>query len=161
MFGDAGVVFQNCDVYVRRPMDYQSNMITAQGRDDPNESTGISIHGSRVRPAPELIPVEGSFKSYLGRPWKMYSRTVFLKTDLDGLVDPKGWMEWEGSFALSTLFYAEFMNTGYGAPTENRVKWPGFHVFNDSQAAMPFTVSNFIQGESWIPESGVPFWPGL
>lgn len=40
IFGDAAAVFQNCDIFVRRPMDHQGNMITAQGRDDPHENTG-------------------------------------------------------------------------------------------------------------------------
>ncbi|GLT51946.1 hypothetical protein SLA2020_253170 [Shorea laevis] len=157
IFGDAPAVFQNCDIFVRKPMSHQANIITAQGRENPNENTGISIQGSRVRPALDLLPVKDSFKTYLGRPWKEYSRTVFMKTDLDGLIDPKGWVEWSGGFALSTLFYAEYMNTGAGASTANRVKWPGFHVLSSRKEASPFELSNFIQGESWIPESGVPF----
>lgn len=36
IFGDASVVFQNCDIFIRRPMGYQANFITAQGTDDPN-----------------------------------------------------------------------------------------------------------------------------
>ncbi|CAI9770322.1 unnamed protein product [Fraxinus pennsylvanica] len=158
IFGDAATVLQNCDIFVRRPMDHQSNMITAQGRDDPNENTGISILNSRVAPASDFRAVKGRFKNYLGRPWKKYSRAVFLKTDLDGLIDRKGWKEWTGDFALSTLYYAEYMNTGIGASTENRVKWSGFHVLKDPQEASPFTVKNFIQGDSWIPSTGVPFW---
>jgi pectinesterase len=74
IFGDAPVVFQNCDIFVRRPLEQQANVITAQGRDDPNENTGISIQGSRVQPAPDFIAVKDSFRTYLGRPWKQYSR---------------------------------------------------------------------------------------
>ncbi|XVF22736.1 hypothetical protein REPUB_Repub12eG0196400 [Reevesia pubescens] len=154
IFGDASVVLQNCDIFVKRPMNHQVNMITAQGREDPNENTGISIQGSRVRPASDFDSVKHLFKTYLGRPWKSYSRTVFLKTDLDGLIDPKGWREWSGSFALSTLYYAEYMNSGSGASTEHRINWPGFHVFNSPQEASPFTITRFIQGQSWIPDSG-------
>lgn len=161
IFGNAAAVLQNCDIYVRKPMWHQSNVITAQGRDDKNQNTGISIHASRVRPAQDLEQVKGSFKSYLGRPWKEYSRTVFLKTDLDGLIDPEGWAKWRGDFALDTLYYAEYMNTGDGAYAGNRVKWPGFHVLSDSTEAAPFTVENFIKGRSWIPESGVPFLAGI
>ncbi|KAK8981970.1 hypothetical protein V6N11_037155 [Hibiscus sabdariffa] len=157
IFGDASAVLQNCDIFVKRPMDHQSNMLTAQGREDPNENTGISIVESRVRPASDFDSVKHLFKSYLGRPWKKYSRTVFMKTDLDGLIHPKGWDEWSGNFALSTLYYAEYMNTGNGASTGNRVTWPGYHVFNSAEEASPFTVSRFIQGELWIPETGVPF----
>ncbi|PPS20325.1 hypothetical protein GOBAR_AA00259 [Gossypium barbadense] len=43
IFGDAAVVFQNCKLVVRKPMDKQSNMVTAQGRIDPNQNTGTSI----------------------------------------------------------------------------------------------------------------------
>lgn len=161
IFGDASVVIQNCDIFLRRPMSHQANMVTAHGRDNPSETTGILIHGSRIRPAPEFSSVKGSYRSYLGRPWKKYSRTIVLKTDLDSLIDPKGWTEWRGSYALSTLFYAEYMNTGIGATTAQRVKWPGFHVLSNQEEASPFAVSNFIQGGSWIPVTGVPVWLGV
>lgn len=161
IFGDAAAVLQDCDIFVRRPMGHQANMITAQGRDDPNENTGISVMGSRVRPAADFEGVKGRFRSFLGRPWKKYSRTVFLKTDLDGLVDRRGWKEWSGGFALSTLYYAEFMNTGGGAATEGRVKWPGFHVLRDVGEAERFGVRNFVGGHEWIPATGVPFSAGL
>ncbi|EEF50349.1 Pectinesterase-2 precursor, putative [Ricinus communis] len=161
IFGDAPVVFQNCDIFVRRPMDHQANFITAQGRDDPNENTGISIQRSRVRASPDFMVAKNKIRSFLGRPWKKYSRTVFMQTDLDGLIDPMGWGAWHGDFALSTLFYAEYMNTGNGASTSRRVKWPGFHVLSSPQQASPFTVTRFIQGESWIPATGVPFWVGI
>nr|XP_011469159.1 PREDICTED: probable pectinesterase/pectinesterase inhibitor 36 [Fragaria vesca subsp. vesca] len=161
IFGDASVVLQNCDILVRRPLGHQSNMITAQGRDNPAENTGNVIHGCRVRPAREFEGVKGSFKTYLDRPWHKYSRTVFLKTDLDGLVDPKGWTEWRGSFAISTLYYGEYMNVGQGASTDKRVRWPSFHVLNSPREVSPYSISHFIQGESWILGTGVPVWLGI
>ncbi|KAL9261823.1 putative pectinesterase/pectinesterase inhibitor 36, partial [Drosera capensis] len=150
IFGNAAVVLQNCDIFVRKPMQHQSNMITAQGRESPHENTGISIHGSRIRAVPDFSRVKESYRSFLGRPWKKYSRTVIWKTDIDGLVDPRGWKEWEGGFALSTLFYAEYMNTGAGSSTNMRVKWPGYHVLHNPGDVSPFTVKNFIQGCVWI-----------
>nr|GMD34812.1 probable pectinesterase/pectinesterase inhibitor 36 [Ipomoea batatas]GMD38131.1 probable pectinesterase/pectinesterase inhibitor 36 [Ipomoea batatas] len=155
IFGNAAAVLQNCNIFVKKPMAHQSNLITAQGRDDPNENTGISILNSRVIPTPELSGA--GVKSFLGRPWRKYSRTVFIKSDLDGLIDPKGWMEWSGDFALSTLYYGEYMNSGAGASTGKRVNWPGLHLLSQAEEASPFCVRNFIQGDSWIPESGVPF----
>ncbi|XP_056691560.1 pectinesterase [Spinacia oleracea] len=158
IFGNAAVVLQNCDIFVRKPMNHQANMITAQGRGDPNENTGISIHGSRIRPAPEFEGLKRSVNTFLGRPWKKYSRTVVSTTDLDGLIHPRGWTIWEGNFALSTLYYAEYKNTGLGATTRDRVNWPGFHVLRDPKEVSPFMVRNFIQGESWITKTGVPVW---
>lgn len=157
IFGDATAVFQNCDIFVRKPMDGQSIVITAQGRDVPSEDSGISIMNSRVRPADDFVSIKDQYKVYLGRPWKMYSRTVFMKTDMDGMIDSAGWLEMRGDYALSTLYYAEYANTGAGASTVNRVKWPGYHVLCDSDEANSFSVGNFIDGDSWIMDTGVPF----
>ncbi|KAL1312691.1 hypothetical protein AAHE18_16G056700 [Arachis hypogaea] len=124
IFGNAAVVFQNCNLYARKPDPNQKNLFTAQGREDPNQNTGISILNCKVTAASDLIPVKSSFKTYLGRPWKLYSRTVFMKSFIDDLVDPAGWLEWNGTFALDTLYYGEYQNRGPGSNTSARVKWP-------------------------------------
>ncbi|GAB4828742.1 hypothetical protein Ancab_018410 [Ancistrocladus abbreviatus] len=160
IFGDAAVVFQSCNIYVRKPMGNQINTVTAQARTDPNENTGIVIHNSRITAASDLRPVQGSFKTFLGRPWKRYSRTVIMKSVLDSLINPQGWYPWSGSFALDTLYYAEYMNTGGGASTGGRVKWGGYHVLTSPTDAGKFTVGNFLAGDKWIP-TGVPFTAGL
>ncbi|GMY07785.1 pectinesterase 2-like [Fagus crenata] len=161
IFGNAAVVFQNCMIYARKPIIGQQNTLTAQGRTDPNQNTGISIHDSRVMAAPDLVPMLSSVKTYLGRPWKEYSRTVFLQSYLDSLVDSAGWLEWNGNFALSTLYYGEYKNTGPSSSTSQRVKWGGYHVITSASVASQFTVENFIGGQSWLPATGVPFVAGL
>ncbi|KAF5442761.1 hypothetical protein F2P56_035385 [Juglans regia] len=161
IFGDAVVVLQNCNIFVRRPLKGQKNTITAQGRTDPNANTGIIIHNSRVIAARDLLPVQHSFQTYLGRPWKEYSRTVFMKSNLGSLIHPAGWLPWTGSFALRTLYYGEYMNVGRGANTARRVKWPGYHVIRSPEEAERFTVGNFLAGNSWVPRAGVPFVGGL
>ncbi|KAL2518821.1 putative pectinesterase/pectinesterase inhibitor 6 [Abeliophyllum distichum] len=161
IFGDAVAIFQNCNIYVRKPMSNEQNTVTAQGRSDPNENTGIIIHNSRVIAASDFRAVQSSFKTYLGRPWKQYSRTVFMKCTLDGLIDPAGWLPWSGNFALSTLYYGEYMNTGIGASTSGRVTWPGYHVITLAPEAEKFSVGNFLAGDSWLPATGVPFTSGL
>ncbi|XVF02876.1 hypothetical protein REPUB_Repub04eG0212600 [Reevesia pubescens] len=160
IFGDAVTVFQNCNIYIRRPMSGQRNTVTAQARTDPNENTGIIIHSSHVTASSDMRAVQGSFKNYLGRPWQKYSRTVFMKSGLDGLIDAAGWLAWSGNFALSTLYYAEHMNTGPGASTSGRVKWGGYHVITAAEAGK-FTFGNFLAGNAWIPGTGVPFDAGL
>lgn len=84
-----------------------------------------------------------------------------MKSVIDGLVNPAGWIAWSGSFALSTLYYAEYMNTGAGAGTGGRVKWPGYHVITSATEAGKFTGGNFLAGSSWIPATGVPYEGGL
>ncbi|KAK4572042.1 hypothetical protein RGQ29_030451 [Quercus rubra] len=162
IFGNAAVVFQNCMIYVRRPLKGQVNVITAQGRNDPYQNTGISIQNSQVRAAPDLKPYIRSFKTYLGRPWMQYSRTVFLHTYIDSLVSPVGWLAWDrSSFALRTLYYGEYKNFGPRSSTRYRVRWPGFHVITSPNVALRFSANGLIAGSSWLPATGVPFTPGL
>ncbi|PWA72240.1 hypothetical protein CTI12_AA091210 [Artemisia annua] len=162
IFGNAAVVFQNCMILARKPLLGQANMITAQGRGDPFQNTGISIHNSRVMAAPDLKPVVGSVRTYLGRPWQEYSRTVYMKTFIDTHVDPQGWSPWGSSdFAFSTLYFGEYENFGPGSPTQDRVKWPGYHIIESPSEASQFTVERLITGRGWLRATEVPFITGL
>ncbi|CDY65861.1 BnaCnng48920D [Brassica napus] len=160
IFGNAAVVFQNCNLYPRKPMPNQFNAITAQGRSDPNQNTGTSIHNCTIKPANDLVSSNYTVRTYLGRPWKEYSRTVIMQSYIDGFVEPVGWREWNGDFALSTLYYAEYNNTGPGSNTTTRVTWPGYHVANSTDAAN-FTVTGLFLEDDWIWKTGVPYTSGL
>ncbi|GLJ52724.1 hypothetical protein SUGI_1122600 [Cryptomeria japonica] len=160
IFGNSAVVFQNCTILARKPLKGQKNTITAQGRTDPNQNTGTSIHACNVTAAPDLVPVISSFHTYLGRPWKKYSRAVYMQSYLGSLIDPAGWLVWNGSFALSTLYFGEYENWGPGSNTSYRVKWPGYHVMNRIDA-LNFTVSNFVNGDTWLPATSIPYRGGL
>ncbi|CAD5326675.1 unnamed protein product [Arabidopsis thaliana] len=116
------------------------NTITAQSRFNPNQTTGIVIHNSVVKGAPGVQL--GGVKTYLGRPWRSYARTVVIGTYLDTLIEPNGWIDWDNVTALSTLYYGEYQNSGPGSGTENRVDWAGFHVISDIQEAREFTLPN-------------------
>ncbi|KAM7499767.1 hypothetical protein LguiA_024181 [Lonicera macranthoides] len=161
IFGNAAVVFQNCSIYARKPMASQKNTITAQNRKDPNQNTGISIHACKILATPELEASKGTFPTYLGRPWKKYSRTVYMLSYMGDHINPKGWLEWDGTFALDTLYYGEYMNYGPGGAVGQRVKWPGYRVITSTVEASKFTVAKFIYGSSWLPSTGVAFLAGL
>ncbi|KAL3744603.1 hypothetical protein ACJRO7_013813 [Eucalyptus globulus] len=160
IFGNAAAVLQDCDIHARRPNPSQRNMVTAQGRDDPNQNTGIVIQRCRIGATSDLLEAKDSFESYLGRPWKMYSRTVIMQTVISDIIHPAGWYPWDGDFALDTLYYAEHANTGDGADTANRVTWKGYRVISASEA-QAFTVDPFITGGSWLDSTGFPYYPGL
>ncbi|XP_031498269.1 pectinesterase-like [Nymphaea colorata] len=159
IFGNAAVVFQNCNLYARLPMSGQQNMFTAQGRTDPNQNTGTSIINCTISATPDLS-ANGQIKSFLGRPWKNYSRTVYLESFIDSVIDPSGWAPWSGNDFLSTLYYGEYSNRGPGSNTSSRVTWPGYHIMSSTDAAN-FTVTNFVQGDVWLPATSVPFSAGL
>ncbi|KAI3447260.1 hypothetical protein Pfo_003925 [Paulownia fortunei] len=160
IFGDAAAVFQNCMIYVRRPMDNQQNIVTAQGRMDKRQTTGIVLQNCRILADDRLEPEKAKFKSYLGRPWKEYSRTIVLESDIGDLIQPEGWLEWSGDFALKTLYYAEFGNKGPGSNTSGRVKWPGYKSIKREEA-LGYTVGPFLQGETWLKNPVVPVRFGM
>ncbi|MBA0658703.1 hypothetical protein Goklo_010887 [Gossypium klotzschianum] len=161
IFGNAAAVLQNCDIHARKPNSGQKNMVTAQGRTDPNQNTGIVIQKCRIGATSDLQPVRKNFPTYLGRPWKEYSRTVVMQSTISDVIQPAGWHEWSGSFALKTLFYAEYQNTGAGASTSARVKWGGYKVITSASEAQAFTPGRFIAGGSWLSSTGFPFALGL
>ncbi|CAD5167599.1 unnamed protein product [Musa acuminata subsp. malaccensis] len=160
IFGDAAAVFQNCILTVRRPLDNQQNIVLAQGRDIRHESTGYVIHNCRIVPDDSLVPDVAKISSYLGRPWKEFSHTVIMESDIGDFISPDGYMPWEGDFALKTLSYKEYNNKGGGADTSKRVKWPGVKVISRDEANT-YTTQAFIQGDDWITKTNTPVRLGL
>ncbi|XP_018860766.1 putative pectinesterase/pectinesterase inhibitor 22 [Juglans regia] len=152
IFGNGAAVLQNCKIFTRVPLPLQKVTITAQGRKNPHQSTGFSFQDSSIF---------ATQPTYLGRPWKQYSRTVFMNTYMSGLVQPRGWLEWYGNFALDTLWYGEYKNYGPGASLSGRIKWPGYHVIRNAATASFFTAGRFIDGRAWLPATGVRFTAGL
>ncbi|WOH14001.1 hypothetical protein DCAR_0933516 [Daucus carota subsp. sativus] len=158
IFGNAGAVFQDCTIYARKPKIQGGLVVTAQGRASPHENTGITIHRCSFMRAPELRPFP-QYKAFLGRPWRDFSRTVYLRSSIGDLVDPAGWMAWVGApqSRYYKLDYGEFQNYGAGASTYGRVKWRGYHVINDLRTAEAYDVTNLINGNLWLPATAVPF----
>ncbi|CAN8308977.1 unnamed protein product [Cochlearia groenlandica] len=155
IFGNAAAVFQKCNIFVRNPPN-RVNTITAQSRFNPNQTTGIVIHNSVVKGAPG-VEIGGDVRTYLGRPWREYARTVVMGSYLDSLIEPQGWIDWGNQTVLSTLYYGEYRNYGPGSGTENRVDWDGFHVIYSEEEAHQFMLPRFIDAATWLPLTKVPF----
>ncbi|KAK4483716.1 hypothetical protein RD792_010918 [Penstemon davidsonii] len=163
IFGNAAAVFQSCALVLRRPRNGGSyNVILANGRSDPGQNTGFTVQNCRITVGSDFSPVKNSFDSYLGRPWKEYSRAVIMQSNIDAEISARGWVEWPGASGSTyrNLYFAEYGNIGSGAGTSARVKWAGFRVIGTVEATK-FTVANFIGGNSWLPSTGVTFISGL
>ncbi|XP_019267093.1 PREDICTED: pectinesterase-like [Nicotiana attenuata] len=145
--GDATVVFQNCLIEVRQPLLGQYITVTAQQRDFETTLTGLVLQNCTLKATPDLEKA-GNITMYLGRPWGNFSRTVILQSYIDLLINPLGWIDFEG-MPLVRPFYMEYKNSGPGADTTGRVKWAV--ATDDSKVASSFTVRNFIGGDKWIP----------
>ncbi|PQQ01823.1 hypothetical protein Pyn_26850 [Prunus yedoensis var. nudiflora] len=153
IFGYGTAVFQHCRIIARKAIKGQQDTITANGRLS-EDSSGFSFQFCRIEADSDLVGNVNSTKTYLGRPWGKYSRTVFIKSFMSNSITPEGWLEWSGKTNLDTLYYAEYKNYGPGASVAGRVKWPGYHLISEVDS---FAVDKLIGGKSWLPSTGVPF----
>jgi pectinesterase len=158
VFGNGIAVLQRTLVATLPLAPGQTGSVTAQARRDPNQNTGFALHG---------CVVEAAHPTFLGRPWKPFSRVVVMESYLGPGVQARGWLEWaatgagEHAVALATLFYGEYRNYGPGAGVAGRVRWPGYHAIADAAVAGRFTVRRFIDGLAWLPGTGVTFTADL
>ncbi|PNX75338.1 pectinesterase [Trifolium pratense] len=129
---------------VKKCLPKQSNVITAEGGKFDGNPTAFSFQFCNITADFDLLPSIKLFSTFLGRPWKPYSTTVFMESYIGNLLSPKGWLAWKASENLDTLFYAEYKNFGPGGSTMDRVKWKGYHVLNYPRQAINFTVSRLI-----------------
>ena len=163
IFGNAAAVFQNCKFVIRAPGAGQNCMVTAQGRTEKRQVTGIVLQNCVITGTPEAnaAKAKGAFKAYLGRPWKNFSRTIIMNSKIDNIIDPEGWAPWAGDVHLKTLWYAEYKNSGPGANKAKRVKWIGIQKKITDQAAQEFTAGRFLSADLWVPKTGVPYASGM
>jgi len=110
IFGAATSYFDRCHIHV-----LADGYITAAST--PKEQD----HGYVF--ADCRITGEEGVKTYLGRPWRDFAKTVFLRTEMSAAVRPEGWHNWKKPQAELTTFYAEFASTGLGASPDTRVPW--------------------------------------
>ncbi|GAB2287299.1 hypothetical protein Dimus_021681 [Dionaea muscipula] len=160
VFGDAASFFQNCTFVVRRPLENQNCIVTAQGRKERHQPTGIIIHKSLFTADPDYYPVRFTNKAYLARPWKEYSKTIIMESYIEDLIHPEGWLPWFEDFGLNTCYYGEYNNAGPGADMTGRVKWRGVKTIV-TRRAEKFMPPIFFGNDDWIRESGVPYIPNL
>ncbi|XP_047331393.1 pectinesterase-like [Impatiens glandulifera] len=163
IFGNAAAMFQNCKIVVKRPRTNQKScVITAQGRTDSRCNTGFIFQNCTITADESYSAIKQNLTSFLGRPWKRYSRTMFMESEIEDVIDPKGWMTWIGREEnWWTVWYGEYLNRGTGAEHSKRVNWVGFHKNITDEVAGDFVPRRFIDGDDWIPVMGIPYFPNF
>ena len=135
IFGNATAVFDHCIIH-----SLSAGYITAQSRLAVDSPTGYVFYHCD-------FTGENTGKGvFLGRPWRPYSRVVYLDCTLGAHIRPEGWDNWRSAENEKTAFYAEYGSTGPGAASAKRVSW--VHTLTPEQAKA-FEPENFLQG--WKP----------
>lgn len=143
IFGNATAVFDHDELHSNGP-----GFLTAQSRTAADQTTGYVILNSKVTSGlgPSAKDTIG-----LGRPWRTYSRVVYINTELPSEVRPAGWNNWGKTSNEQTSFYAESNSTGPGANPSARVHWS--HQLNAAQTKQ-FLPAKFLSGKDhWNPEA--------
>lgn len=154
IFGPATAVFQNCEIR-SKTNSFITAASTTQGK-----KFGFVFFDCK------LTADTGATKVYLGRPWRSWSKAVFIRCNLGKHITPEGWENWGNPANEQTAFYAEYKNTGEGAGIANRVKWS--HQLTDKEATA-YSLSTIFSNEGaalplnvkWYQELGVRTfeWP--
>ncbi|MEY4010885.1 MAG: hypothetical protein RIT22_9 [Bacteroidota bacterium] len=111
IFGDATVLFENCEIHSKK-----DSYVTAASTPQ-NTSFGYVFKECK------LTADEGVTQVYLGRPWRIYAKTVFMNSEMGGHIKPEGWENWSKPEAEKTAFYAEYNCEGPGFQPQKRVSW--------------------------------------
>ncbi|KAH6889635.1 pectin lyase fold/virulence factor [Thelonectria olida] len=100
----AAAWFENCDIET-----VGAGYITANGRDAANNTSFYVFNECTV------TGTSGEASTYLGRPWRPYSRVVFQKSYMSNVVDPAGWSRWDDVQSVENVVYREYKNKGLGS----------------------------------------------
>ena len=141
IFGEATVVFQGCTIK------NLLNSFTTAAATTPRQKFGYVLFNCK------LIAADTITKAYLGRPWRAYAKTVYIRCELGNHIVPEGWNPWKGDAMFTdkekTSYYAEYGNTGPGANTKSRVAWA--HQLTDAEVKQ-YTIKNILGGaDDWDP----------
>jgi pectinesterase len=165
IFGNATAVFDHSELHANGP-----GFLTAQSRTAADQTTGYIILNSKVTSSIDhsADPISSNASSAgarsvasskgttgLGRPWRPYSRVVYINTELPSDVRPEGWNNWGKTSNESTAYYAEFNSTGPGARPTSRVPWS--HQLTPAQTK-PYLPANFLGGPSKGPRKNPDHW---
>lgn len=141
IFGEATCVFDKCTI-----KSLTNSYITASAQRQ-SQRFGYVFLDCKLIAAPEATKV------YLGRPWRPYAQTVFIRTEMGGHIRQEGWHHWPGDKMFpdkeKTAFYAEYQSRGPGAGTGQRVSWS---KQLSAKQARRYTLENiFCREDRWIP----------
>ncbi|MCL4817623.1 MAG: family 43 glycosylhydrolase [Vicinamibacteria bacterium] len=103
IFGAATAWFERCRIVVRG-----AGYVTAPST-PVEQPHGFVFHRCRVeREGP-------GYRAYLGRPWRDFGASVFLRSHLSDVVHAEGWHDWDQPQRRLTSRFAEFGSSGPGA----------------------------------------------
>ncbi len=146
IFGDASAVFENSEI-----RSVGDGYIAAESRKTPDGPQGFVFNKCKLTQGPAQGPTPAKIDKgvFLGRPWRPYSRVVYLDCWMDKHIHAEGWDNWSDAANEKTAWFGEHNSTGPGANSGARAKWA--HELTEKDAAA-FRTQKFLAGsDGWSP----------
>ncbi|KAA6351626.1 Pectinesterase A [termite gut metagenome] len=144
IFGPSIAVFDSCHIYSKK-----NSYVTAASTTEKNEY-GYVFLDCKITATPQVS------KLYLGRPWRSFAKTVYIRCELPAVIIPEGWHNWSNPENEKTAYYAEYQSTGPGAAPSKRVSWSW--QLTDEEVAK-YTLDRIFgkdTGKKSFPENWIP-----
>ncbi len=135
IFGAATAVFERCTLHSK----LRGGPVTAASTDEGKKFGYVFLDCKLTADAPAA-------SSILGRPWRPFAKTVFIKCEMGEHIKPVGWNNWGKTENEKTAFYAEYKSKGKGADARSRLPWS--HQLTNEEAKQ-YTVNNILG--DWKP----------
>lgn len=127
IFGGATALFDHCTIHSK-----SDSYITAASTPS-DQLFGLVFRNCN------LTADVGLTKVFLGRPWRINAKTVFINCKMAGHISSEGWGNWSKSEANKKCYYAEYNCFGEGFQPSKRVVWS--HQLKKSEAKK-YTIEN-------------------
>lgn len=155
IFGPNTAYFDRCKIVSRKRKSENRSFITAASTPAEQEFglvfrrchlTGDETNGQKA--SADCSDVKESV--YLGRPWRDYAKTAFLRCQMEAHICPAGWHNWDRVKAEVTSSYVEYQNEGPGADPAKRASFS--KQLNNPALDEYYSVQNvFRTPDEWIP----------
>ncbi|KAL9316736.1 hypothetical protein ACSQ67_017737 [Phaseolus vulgaris] len=135
IFGNAKSLFHECVLYSVAEF---WGAIAAHHRNSEDEHTGFSFVNCTIK---------GSGRVFLGRAWGNYATTIYSNCDMDDVINPLGWSDWNDPSRQETAMFGEYECSGKGSNRSERVEWS---KALSREEAVPFVSRDYIYGDGWL-----------
>ncbi|CAH1454691.1 unnamed protein product [Lactuca virosa] len=112
IFGNSTTLFEHCQIHCKA-----AGYVTAHSRTSSQETTGFVFLRCVI------TGTGGMHCSYLGRPWRPFSRVLFAFTYIDSCIKHEGWHNWGNHENEKTACFYEYKCMGPGSWADKRVWW--------------------------------------
>jgi pectinesterase len=139
IFGAATVIFERCHIHSKK-----NSYITAASTTE-HQPFGFVFFNCKLTAEPAFKKV------YLGRPWRPFAKTVFIRTEMADHILPQGWSPWNKNDNHKQSYYAEYGSFGAGYVAGQRIDWS--HQLSKKELKK-YTLKNIFSGNNkWLPET--------